>query len=355
MLGVLWWGWVGYAWLTSVVDPEEGAVRLAIFAAMAGFLVVALCVPEAFGDLGLTFAVAYGVVRGAHIALFVLASRDDAGLRALRRRPGREHHHRRRPAGDRLDRRRRGPRAPCGLSALTLDMGGPLVIDPSGWRLEPGHFAERHGLIIIIALGESIVALGAAAGDGVDGGVLDRRRCIGVALSFALWWLYFDVVSYMTTRVLAEADRRPGAQRPSPATRTRSCTSRWSPAIVLVAFGLHEALAHVGDPLHREPATALVRRRRPLPARPRRVLLAERPGGEAAPPRRRRRAPGPGPARHRGRRPRRASRRDRADRRRHRLREHPLRRVAPAGPGRAGPPAPPATPELAQDDASEGP
>ncbi len=50
VLGVLWWAWVGYAWLTSVVDPEEGAVRLVIFAAMAAFLIVALCVPQAFGE-----------------------------------------------------------------------------------------------------------------------------------------------------------------------------------------------------------------------------------------------------------------------------------------------------------------
>ena len=65
VLAVLWWSWVGYAWLTSVVDPEEGAVRLVIFAAMAALLVAALCVPDAFGDLGLTFAIAYGVVRAS--------------------------------------------------------------------------------------------------------------------------------------------------------------------------------------------------------------------------------------------------------------------------------------------------
>src|SRR5215210_4576112 len=81
ILGVLWWSWAGYAWLTSVIDPEEGAVRIAFFAAMAAFLVVSLCVPEAFGDLALTFALAYGVVRGAHIALFLIASRDEPGLR----------------------------------------------------------------------------------------------------------------------------------------------------------------------------------------------------------------------------------------------------------------------------------
>jgi low temperature requirement protein LtrA len=81
VLGVLWWSWVGYAWLTSVVDPEEGVVRLTIFAAMAGLLVAALCVPRAFDNLALLFACCYAAVRIAHIVLFVIASRDDPGLR----------------------------------------------------------------------------------------------------------------------------------------------------------------------------------------------------------------------------------------------------------------------------------
>ncbi len=67
---MLWWSWVAYAWLTSVIDPEEGVVRLAIFGAMAAFLVAALCVPEAFDDSALLFACAYGVVRFAQIGLF---------------------------------------------------------------------------------------------------------------------------------------------------------------------------------------------------------------------------------------------------------------------------------------------
>ena len=79
VLGMLWWSWVGYSWLTSVVDPEEGAVRLTIFAAMAALLVAALCVPTAFDDTALLFAATYGVVRAAQIVLFVLASRDDPG------------------------------------------------------------------------------------------------------------------------------------------------------------------------------------------------------------------------------------------------------------------------------------
>src|SRR3954447_16467811 len=63
VLGMLWWSWVGYSWLTSVVDPEEGVVRLAIFVAMAALLVAALCVPGAFEDTALEVACAYTVVR----------------------------------------------------------------------------------------------------------------------------------------------------------------------------------------------------------------------------------------------------------------------------------------------------
>ena len=93
---MLWWSWVGYAWLTSVVDPEEGAVRLAMFAAMAALLVAALCVPGAFGAEALLFACAYAVVRAAHIVLFMLASREDPALRQLGDRAGRQHGDRRR-------------------------------------------------------------------------------------------------------------------------------------------------------------------------------------------------------------------------------------------------------------------
>src|SRR6188474_2162855 len=81
ILGLMWWAWTGYAWLTSVVEPEEGAVRLVIFAAMAGLLVVALCIPKAFGEEALLFACAYGVVRYGQIALFLVAARDDPALR----------------------------------------------------------------------------------------------------------------------------------------------------------------------------------------------------------------------------------------------------------------------------------
>jgi low temperature requirement protein LtrA len=255
LLGVMWWSWVGYAWLTSVVNPEEGAVRLVMFAAMAAFLVVALCVPDAFGDRGLLFAAAYAVVRFAQIGLFLIASRDDPELR--------------RAVWGLLASTALGTGLLAGASfadgglqlglwatALALDMGGPLVIDPAGWRLEPEHFAERHGLIVIIALGESIVAIGIGAEHGVTTGVV-VAACIGIAIAAALWWLYFDVVALVAARRLSNA--APGRERNTIARDSFSYLHFPMVAgIVLLALGLKKTLEHVGDPLKVVPAAALL-------------------------------------------------------------------------------------------------
>jgi low temperature requirement protein LtrA len=222
---------------------------------MAAFLVVALCVPGAFGEEALLFACAYAVVRYAQIALFVLASRDDPGLRHSVW----------------------GLAASTGLGvgllvaasfadgalqgalwslALLLDMGGPLLIDSSGWRLVPGHFAERHGLIVIIALGESIVAIGVGAEAGVDAGVVVAAT-LGVVVAGALWWLYFDVVALVAERRLSNA----------PAGKVRNEIARDSfsylhfpmvAGIVLLALGLKKTLEHVEDPLKLVPAVAML-------------------------------------------------------------------------------------------------
>ena len=162
ILGVLWWAWGGYAWLTSVVEPEETLARLTIFGAMAAFLVVGLAVPQAFGDWALLFACGYAVVRVAHIVLFVLASGDDPQLRRSVQALA---------ASTAL-----GVGLLVGAAfadgvlqallwvvALLIDLGGPFLFGVEGWRLVPGHFAERYGLIVIIALGESIVAIGVGA------------------------------------------------------------------------------------------------------------------------------------------------------------------------------------------------
>ena len=164
VLGVLWWAWVGYAWLTSVIDPEEGAVRLVMFAVMAAFLVCALCVPTVFDDAALTFAIAYAFVRFGQIALFEIASREQPGAAQVGERPGGEHRGGRRAPGHRLGARRRPRRGRCGPRRWPSTRRAPTSSAQEGWKLVPSHFAERHGLIVIIALGESIVAIGAGRG-----------------------------------------------------------------------------------------------------------------------------------------------------------------------------------------------
>jgi low temperature requirement protein LtrA len=255
VLGVLWWSWVGYAWLTSVIDPEQVAVRLTIFAAMAAFLVAALCVPEAFGDRGLLFAGAYAIVRYSQLALFYIASQGD---RALRRSVG----------GLTV-----GTTIGVGLIAaasftdgllqgglwalaLLLDVGEPYVFGGEGWRFSPGHFAERHGLIIIIALGESIVAIGVGSEAGVDAGVV-VAAVLGIALAAALWWLYFDVVALVAERRLTRA--RPGREANDIARDSFSYLHFPMVAgIVLAALGLKKTLGHVEAPLELVPAAALL-------------------------------------------------------------------------------------------------
>jgi low temperature requirement protein LtrA len=255
VLGVLWWAWVGYAWLTSVIDPEEGAVRLVVFAAMAALLIVALCVPEAFDGLGLVFALAYGAFRVSHIALFILASPDDDALRhsvlglavstavavALL------------ATASLFDGVAQGA---LWALALFLDMAGPYFFGSEGWRLVPGHFAERHGLIVIIALGESIVAIGIGAAGALDFGI-GVVAVLGVALAAALWWTYFDVVALISARRLGEAE--PGRVQNELARDSYSYIHLLLVAgIVLVALGMKTAIGHADEHLHAEPAFALL-------------------------------------------------------------------------------------------------
>jgi low temperature requirement protein LtrA len=255
VLGILWWSWGGYAWLTSVVDPEEGSVRIAMFAAMAAFLVAALCIPGAFGSEGLLFACAYAVVRSAHIALFLIASRDDPALRrsvvglAASTAVG---------VGllvgaSFIDG---GARVALWGVALALDTTGPFLFGAEGWKLVPGHFAERHGLIVLIALGESIVALGVGAEAHVDAGVV-VSAVLGIAVAAALWWVYFDVTALVAERVLARAAA--GRERNEMARDSYSYLHFLMVAgIALIAVGLKRALGHTADPLRLVRSTELL-------------------------------------------------------------------------------------------------
>jgi low temperature requirement protein LtrA len=254
ILGILWWTWIGYAWLTSVLDPEEGIVRLLIISAMATLLVVSLCVPHAFGDRALLFSCGIALVRALHIGLFILGSRDDPGLRSS------------------VIGLAGSTALGCGLLivgsflgswqawvwllALVLDMGGPKFFGLEGWRLVPGHYAERFGLIVLIALGESIVAIGAGSGDRVDTGIV-IAAVLGVIVSAGLFWLYFDVVSLVAARRLSNAT--PG--REQNAIARDSFTYLHLPmvaGIVLVALGFKKTLGHVHEHLQLVPASALL-------------------------------------------------------------------------------------------------
>ncbi len=255
VLGMLWWSWVGYAWLTSVVDPEEGSVRLAMFAAMAAFLVAALCVPGAFGSEALLFAFAYAAVRAAHIVLFMLASRNDEALRqsvlglAASTAVG---------AGLLFLAAFTSGAVQLGIwgLALVLDAGGPYLFGADGWKLVPGHFAERHGAIVIIALGESIVAIGVGAKATFGAGVV-IVAVLGIVIAAALWWAYFDVAAIVAARRLAKAPE--GRERNEIARDSYSYLHFPMVAgIALIAVGLKRTITDLDEPLKIVAASALL-------------------------------------------------------------------------------------------------
>jgi low temperature requirement protein LtrA len=230
-------------------------VRLVMFAAMAAFLVAALCVPGAFGRDALLFACAYAVVRAAHIVLFTLASREDSALR-------------RSVAGLAASTAlgvallliaaftSGGVQLGLWALALLLDAGGPFLFGADGWRLVPGHFAERHGLIVIIALGESVVAIGIGAKDGIEAGVV-LAAILGVVVAAALWWVYFDVTAIVAGRRLSRA--APGRERNEIARDSYSYLHFPMVAgIALVALGLKFTIEDVGDPLKLAVSSAML-------------------------------------------------------------------------------------------------
>ena len=253
VLGVLWWAWAAYAWLTNTVDAEEGEVRLVVFGAMVAMLVASLAVPDVFGNDAFVFACAYAVVRIAHLALYAFAGRGDRDLLAAIARLS---------AGSlvaisllfvasALD----GPaQTAVWVIALTCDFAGAFIGGGRGWRLEPGHFAERHGLIVIIAIGETIVALGASVTHDLGLGVI-TAAALGLAIAFALWWAYFDVVAIVAERRLREAT---GKEQLTMARDSYSYLHLPMIAgIILLAVGVKKTLADIGEPLATVPAVAL--------------------------------------------------------------------------------------------------
>jgi low temperature requirement protein LtrA len=135
-------------------------------------------------------------------------------------------------------------------------MGGPFLFGSEGWKLMPEHFAERHGLIVIIALGESIVAIGVGAAGALDFGI-GTAAVLGVGLAAAMWWIYFDIVAIVSGRRLVDAE--PGRAQNEMARDSYSYIHLLIVAgIVLVALGLKKTIGHFDDHLEAEAAFALL-------------------------------------------------------------------------------------------------
>lgn len=254
LLAVLWWGWAGYAWLTNTVDPEEGGVRIAVFAAMGGMLVVALAAPGAFGRDAITFGVAYFMVRVLLLVLFGFAGRGDPYLfrNILRIAPAGIIGPSLIIAAAFFDG---GIQLAIWGAALAIEYLGVLVQDIGAWRLSPDHLAERYGLVIIIALGESVFAIGiGVSGLHLSASVL-VAALLGIVVVAMLWWLYFDWVSLAARAHVAELA---GAAQSAFARDAYSYLHLPMVAgIVLFAFGLETTLHNVESSLEAVPATGL--------------------------------------------------------------------------------------------------
>jgi low temperature requirement protein LtrA len=255
LLGILWWAWSAYAWLTNTLDPEEGAVRLVVLAAVAAMLVVSLATLGAFDGEGVIFGVAYLVVRGLYLVLLALAGRGDRDLL--------------RTVGSILPGAlvgggllivagflHGGAQLGAWCAAIGVTYLSALVGHLSGWRISPEHFVERFGSVVIIALGESIVAIGVGARQLPLNAEAIGAALLGITVAACIWWSYFDWVVYASQARLSEAT---GAARAVLARDSYSYLHFPMVAgIVLFAFGLKTTLADTAGSLSVVPALGLV-------------------------------------------------------------------------------------------------
>ena len=254
VLALLWFAWCSYAWLGNQAKADEGVLRVALVVAMGCAFLVALAIPNAFGktegtlDTGLLLALSLVVARIVHFAVYLIAAGDDRELRrqllitAIPIAPWAVLL----VVGAEVDG---GSRLALWALALAVDYVGVFVSSRAGgWRLNAaGHFAERHGLIIIIAIGESIVAIGVGTTVPLTFPAL-VAVLLGLTVSVTLWWSYFDVVALGAERVLTRAEGRERAWL-----ARDSFTYLHFPmvvGIVYLAFGMKKVVNYVADTAH---------------------------------------------------------------------------------------------------------
>ena len=250
----LWWAWASYAWLTNAADVEADSVLAMMLFAAGALFVAALAVPEAFGAQRFVFAVAFFMVLAGFVALYALVGKREPDLLAAVLRISW-------PVVSGAALIVGAAFAPSGWRpaiwslALVIGFFGPLLVGLEGWRVYPAHFAERHGLIVIIAIGESLGAIGF----GARSTPLDARVIVAAVLGFlaaaSCWLAYFDYASGGVRDLLA---RRSGTDRVAFA--RDAYTYAHLPmvvGIILFAFGVRTTLGHVTAQLRLIPALAL--------------------------------------------------------------------------------------------------
>ena len=246
MLALVWWAWSGYAWTTTAIDVDSLLNRAGILAGAAAAFFMAFALPGAFGDDTLWFAFSYFAVRTIQVGLFTLGMRDDATyLRsALRLAPffllsptlvvGGAW-----AGGD--------ARLVLWGLAVAIDVVGAITAGGGEFRVSAAHFAERHALFVIIALGESLIAIGIGAADAHRDATLAATILVAFLGVAALWWAYFDFVAGAVEQALG---RRTGRDRGHVA-RDLFTFAHFPliAGIVLFAVAAKKVVAHSGDPL----------------------------------------------------------------------------------------------------------
>ena len=251
LFGVTWWMYGGYAWLTNVMAPSSTTRRTLLLTGMAGFLGMALAIPGAFHESGWLFGAGYFVVNLVHTTLFIRATGSaraavslapyNAASAIMVLVGGFVH----------------SPyRALLWAAALVLQIVTPYLHRLDAHRVIASHFVERHGLVVIIAIGESIVAIGAGfAGMRLDLGTV-TVAILGLCISYYLWWAYFAGDDERSEHVLESISE--------PARRARVALNGWGYAhyplvlgIVFLSAGVKTTVGHAFEPLAWAPAIAL--------------------------------------------------------------------------------------------------
>jgi len=244
VLAMLWWAWTQFTWTANSIDLNPSRTRIAFFIAMGAALIMAVSVPEAFGAGGIWMVVGYLVVRATGVWLHLTQTADPETRASARffaavswvgplvfligafvEPPGRSW---------------------IWLLGFLLELAAAGIVGGAAWRLRAGHFAERHGLIYIIALGEGIVAVGIVAAGRPFDGVLALTMLLAVAGAALLWWSYFDRFAETTEDALRKAGDSQGI-----VARDVFSLGHYPmiAGVVLFAAAAEEIVLHPGDPL----------------------------------------------------------------------------------------------------------